>query len=136
MADPRPDPAQLTREAYALLREGKHDEALRVAATLEELCYTSCFEIANRCKRFEAALELLDPLQRETIILHDWEGLSFGQMAERLSSSKSEVRRAYLRAIDALIVQVEALREGRWDDIAELTGLESDCGEAVHERAL
>lgn len=46
MVDPSPkDSEQLTKEVYALLREGKNDEALRVAATLEERCYSSCFEI-------------------------------------------------------------------------------------------
>ena len=62
-------------------------------------------------------LELLKPGDREVIILHKWEDLSFAEIGERLGISKSVARRRYLRSIELLIDTVKALQDGRVDAV-------------------
>lgn len=62
-------------------------------------------------------LELLEPKNREVIILHKWEGRSFSQIAEKLGIAKSVARRRYLRSIDLLIETINELQAGRLEAV-------------------
>ena len=62
-------------------------------------------------------LELLKPKNREVIILHKWEDLSFAEIGDRLGISKSVVRKKYLRSIELLIDTVKALQSGRLEAV-------------------
>ena len=62
-------------------------------------------------------LELLKPKNREVIILHKWEDLSFAEIGDRLGISKSVARKKYLRSIELLIDTVKALQSGRLEAV-------------------
>lgn len=64
-------------------------------------------------------LELLPGAERETIVLKDWEGLSFAEIADHTGCSKSEARRRYLSALESLVQRVTALRENRIDTLLD-----------------
>lgn len=67
-------------------------------------------------------LELLDPRDREAIILHHWESLSFSEMGKLLGISKVAARKRYIQATYRMINRVSALKSGRLDD-----ALGEDC---------
>jgi RNA polymerase sigma-70 factor (ECF subfamily) len=58
------------------------------------------------------ALELLEPEERDLILLRDWDGLSFPEIGERLGVQPNAVRMRYARALPILADQVERLRRG------------------------
>jgi RNA polymerase sigma-70 factor (ECF subfamily) len=62
-------------------------------------------------------LELLEPKNREVIILHKWENLSFSEIGKRLGIAKSVARRRYLRSIDLLIETINKLQVGQLDAV-------------------
>ena len=61
---------------------------------------------------FQAGLEILDPEEREAIVLREWDGLTFAEMGERLGTSLDTARRRYNRSFDRLTEKVWALRSG------------------------
>lgn len=63
------------------------------------------------------ALELLDPPDREVIVLRDYDELQFGEIAERLGAAEDTVRMRYRRALPKLARTLTGLRQGK---LAEL----------------
>lgn len=61
------------------------------------------------------ALELLGPEDREVLLLREWDGLAFTEIAERMGVTDSQVRARFHRALPRLAKQVRALRSGTWD---------------------
>jgi len=59
-------------------------------------------------ERLERALEQLPEAQREAIVLHKLEELTFREMGERLGKSEDACRMAYVRAMAALTLQLKA----------------------------
>ncbi len=66
------------------------------------------------------ALELLDPEQRQVILLHDWENQSFAEIGMKIKVSKGTARRRYLESIHYLIETVHALQQGKLDAVLKL----------------
>lgn len=54
-----------------------------------------------------AALEALEPGDREIVVSHLWGGLTFAEVAELVGSSSSAVHRRYRRALDQLATALE-----------------------------
>ena len=63
------------------------------------------------------ALELLDPGDREVIVLRDYEGLSFVAIAERLGEAEDTVRMRHRRAMPKLARTLSGLRQGRLGEL-------------------
>lgn len=64
-------------------------------------------------------LELLDSKEREVVLLRQWDGLHFNEVAARLSISEDAARMRFQRALARLSGIIERLRAGR---IHELLG--------------
>jgi len=64
-------------------------------------------------------IELLKPNDREIVILHQWENLSFMEISKLQGISKAGARKRYVRAMDRLIHIVEVLQEGRIDSLLD-----------------
>ena len=62
-------------------------------------------------------LELLDPEDRQVILLREWHGLGFTEVGSRLGLSENTARMKFQRALPKLARKVKELREGR---VAEL----------------
>ena len=62
-------------------------------------------------------LELLAPEERELIVLHHWEDLSFNKIGALLGISKDAARLRFIRALHLLIETVESLKSGRLDTV-------------------
>jgi RNA polymerase sigma-70 factor (ECF subfamily) len=58
-------------------------------------------------------LELLEPRDREVVILHHWEDLSFSQIGKMLEISKVAARKRYIQASYRLLGKIRALQSGR-----------------------
>lgn len=59
-------------------------------------------------ERLERALEALPESQREAIVLHKLEELTFREMGERLGKTEDACRMTYARAMAALTLQLKA----------------------------
>jgi len=55
-------------------------------------------------------LELLDPYDRKIIVLRQWEGLSYQQIASELEVTPEAARMRHNRAVGRLSEQIGALR--------------------------
>lgn len=55
-------------------------------------------------------LEIIDPKDREIIVLRDYDRLSFPQIGTRIGTNENAARQRYLRALDHLTEAVVALR--------------------------
>lgn len=64
-------------------------------------------------------LELLEPKDREVIILRQWEDLSFTAIGKMLDLSKAGARKRYFKALNVLIKIVESLQRGQLNSILE-----------------
>jgi RNA polymerase sigma factor (sigma-70 family) len=60
-------------------------------------------------------LELLDPEDREVIILRDWDGFTFVEIGERLEITRDVARHRYKQSFSRLMDKVKALRSGNLD---------------------
>jgi len=60
------------------------------------------------------ALELLDPDDRRVILLRQWEGLPFAEVAQRLGLAEDTARMRFRRALPRLARKLEELRTGSW----------------------
>ena len=58
------------------------------------------------------AVDLLDPEDHEVIVQHHFEGLTFGEVGERLGLTAEAVRTRFRRALPRLARKVQALRAG------------------------
>jgi len=63
--------------------------------------------------RLEQALEQLEPVHREVILLRRFEELSFEEIASRLNRSPDACRMLLARAMAALAIRMRALRAGK-----------------------
>lgn len=57
-------------------------------------------------------IELLDPDDRELLVLHQWEGCSFDEIGERLGITRDAARMRYSRSLTKLSKVVADLRKG------------------------
>jgi RNA polymerase sigma factor (sigma-70 family) len=71
-------------------------------------------------------LELLEPDERELIILHYFQSLSFQKIGESLSISKAGAYQKYLLAMYHLIEKTQALKNGQIDEALGHTPSEED----------
>ena len=72
-------------------------------------------------------LELLDPEEREVIVMHHWELLSFDRIGKIFGMSSEGARKKFVRALNILIRTVQSLKNGRLADIiGEDLSLEMD----------
>jgi DNA-directed RNA polymerase specialized sigma24 family protein len=60
-------------------------------------------------------LDLLDEVDRTTLILRDWQGATFAAIGEKLGMSVDRVERRYRNAFERLALKVKALRRGDID---------------------
>jgi RNA polymerase sigma-70 factor (ECF subfamily) len=59
------------------------------------------------------ALELLEPADRQVLLLRQWQGLEFAVVGEHLGIAEDAARMRFQRALPKLAKQLEALRAGR-----------------------
>lgn len=59
------------------------------------------------------ALELIDPDERQVILLREWEQLSFEEIGAKLSCSEEAARKRFTRALPRLVERVRDLQAGR-----------------------
>jgi len=76
------------------------EEAERAAAEVGS--QASRLILTEEVRRLEAAMESLDPVQREVILLRKYEDLSFPEIGERLGRSPDACRMLLARALTAL----------------------------------
>jgi RNA polymerase sigma-70 factor (ECF subfamily) len=62
------------------------------------------------------ALELLEPEDREVIVLREWEGLSLAALGEQLGISEDAARMRFNRAVQRLARKLRLLRSGRLEE--------------------
>lgn len=60
------------------------------------------------------ALDLLEPEDRDVIVLREWAGESFGAIGARLGIAENAARMRFSRALGRLADRVEALRRGEF----------------------
>ena len=60
------------------------------------------------------ALELIDPNDREVIVLRQWDELEFAQIAEKLGGSADSVRMRFQRALPKLALKIQQLQRGEF----------------------
>lgn len=58
------------------------------------------------------SLDLLDPADREVLVLRQWDGLEFAQIGERLSLSADAAKMRFHRAVPKLAERIEQLQRG------------------------
>jgi RNA polymerase sigma factor (sigma-70 family) len=87
--------------------QGKPKSPSQIVANQEEEAWT------------RLGMELLDPREREVIILHHWEDMSFMKIGKMLGMSKVGARKRYIRALTLLVETVEALQGGRLDSVLD-----------------
>jgi RNA polymerase sigma-70 factor (ECF subfamily) len=68
-------------------------------------------------------LELLDPDERELVLLREWDGLRFPEIGARLGVSEDAARMRFHRALAHLADRILRLRSGR---VAEVVGVDPD----------
>ena len=62
------------------------------------------------------AVDLLPPMDREVLVLREYDELPYEQIAERVGMSISGTRKCYQRALVQLAKKVKLLRQGAIDD--------------------
>ena len=62
------------------------------------------------------AMELLDQVDREVLVLRQWEQRSFPEIAEQLGLTESGARMRCTRALGKLAAKGKALRDGTWTE--------------------
>ena len=67
------------------------------------------------------AMEVIDPLDRDILLLRQWEELSFSEIGERMDLAEDAARMRFNRAVKRLGHKVKALREDGVRAIAELS---------------
>jgi RNA polymerase sigma factor (sigma-70 family) len=108
---------QALRREIARERPLPGDTLLQLGSELPSVTRPS--QHAQRSEReawVRLALELLDPRDRDVVLLRQWKELSFAEIAEELGISESGARMRFQRALPKIAKQVAALREGRVDE--------------------
>ena len=104
----------LRRDRRDAGREGgaASDTMLARDGSVEEVTTPSIAAGRNETRdRLRQALDLLAPADREIILLHEWERLTFGQIAERLGIGADAARVRFQRALPRLARCVRELRD-------------------------
>jgi RNA polymerase sigma-70 factor (ECF subfamily) len=83
------------------------EDAVNVPAPVRQAL--SVVIMNEETERLEHALESLPDAQREAIVLHKLEELTFREMAERLGKSEDACRMMYVRAMAALTMKLTSL---------------------------
>ena len=94
------------RDADRTVHLGEKEEVM-VAEVRSEV---SRLILKEDTARLERALESLDPVQREVILLRKYEELSFREIAERLGRSPDACRMLLARALTTLTERVRAVK--------------------------
>lgn len=101
----------LHRQRRDVARTVPLDAAVReVAATVRS--EVSRVHLGTEAARLEKALESLGELQREAILLRNYEELSFPEIGQRLGKSPDASRMLYARAMVSLTTRVRKLADG------------------------
>jgi RNA polymerase sigma-70 factor, ECF subfamily len=72
-------------------------------------------EVAQRHEEeawLRLAMELLEPEDREVILLRQWDGLAWAEIGDRMGLAEDAARMRFQRALPRLSAKVEALRRG------------------------
>lgn len=64
------------------------------------------------------ALALMDPDEREVIVLRQWDNLEFAAIGERLGAAPDAVRMRFQRALPKLAQKIQMLQRGQIDELA------------------
>jgi RNA polymerase sigma-70 factor (ECF subfamily) len=97
----------LRNRCFAERRKSKDRVSLEAAQALEAAQRTdSAMESAERRRALQHALLELTPEQREVFVLKHIEGMSYGEMAERLGTSVPSLKMRMHRAYDRLREQL------------------------------
>lgn len=101
------------RRAVDKERALRNDSILHLDAPVDQVGRPS--QVAMERERqawVQLALELLDPEDREVILLRDYDELSFDEIGEKLGAKGDAARMRYNRALPKLAKKVESLRSG------------------------
>jgi RNA polymerase sigma factor (sigma-70 family) len=101
--------------ALDITRHHKHANrhSLRVAEgdashTIDEFSPERIALAQERAAALSKAIERLPKRQRQALLLHRLHDLSYSEIAERIGSSKSDVRRQIVRALETIEAALEA----------------------------
>ncbi len=64
------------------------------------------------------ALELMDPEEREVIVMRQWDELEFAEIGEKTGTSADGARMRFQRALPKLAQKIKQLQRGEFDAIA------------------
>ncbi len=106
------------RRAVSRERAMPNDSVLDLDAAAQSV--TTPSEAAMRHERdlwIRLALELLAPADREAVLLREWEGLPFAEIASRLEISEDAARMRFRRALGRLARVAKQLRDGELDQV-------------------
>lgn len=78
------------------------------AQTIDEFSPERIALAQERAAALSAAIENLPKRQRQALLLHRLHDLSYSEIAERIGSSKSDVRRQIVRALETIEAALEA----------------------------
>jgi RNA polymerase sigma-70 factor (ECF subfamily) len=62
------------------------------------------------------ALEMMDPEEREVIVMRQWDELEFAEIAEKTGSTPDAVRMRFQRALPKLAQKIQQLQRGEFGD--------------------
>ncbi len=102
------------RRALDRERALRNDSILHLDAPVEQVGRPSQVAMANERQAWvQLGLELLDPEDREVILLRDYDDLGFDEVGEKLGVKGDAARMRYNRALPKLAKKVESLRGGK-----------------------
>ena len=64
------------------------------------------------------ALELMDPEEREVIVLRQWDDLEFAEIAEKIGGTADAARMRFQRALPKLAQKIRQLQRGEFGELA------------------
>lgn len=115
-------------------RDPDRAEPLASHASRVMACVPSSDQPARRASDSEErafialALQIIDPDDRRLIQWHDFDGVEFAEIGQRLSMSEEGARSRYRRALARLRVQADKLKRGHLQDLVdELQAFEADA---------
>lgn len=82
---------------------------------------------ADMAARLRLAMELMSEVDRRVIVLREWQGLPFAEIAAELGGNEEAARGAYRRAMERLRARMAELRVGGLP--AALAAAEADAGD-------
>lgn len=110
----------LQRDCRNPERERSHlsDSVLALDPPVESVTNPSNRAASDETREWiRIALELLDPADRDVILLRDWERLGWQEVCQRLGTTANTARMRYQRALPKLAYKVAELRGGRLKEL-------------------